>query len=90
MEPNVKRYQYDFAGKTLEVEFGKVANLANGSCMIRMGDTVVLSAATGTKKPSEGIDFFPLTVEYEEKQYAVGKIPEASSSVKAVLLKKRP
>lgn len=75
MEPNVKRYQYDLAGKTLEVEIGKVANLANGSCMVRMGDTVVLSTATGTKKPREGIDFFPLTVEYEEKQYAVGKIP---------------
>jgi polyribonucleotide nucleotidyltransferase len=75
MEPNVKNFQFDLAGRPFHVEIGKVANLAGGSCMVRCGDTVVLATATGSKKPREGIDFFPLTVEYEEKQYAVGKIP---------------
>lgn len=91
MEPNVKNYQFDLAGRPFHVEIGKVANLAGGACMVRCGDTVVLATATGAKKPREGIDFFPLTVEYEEKQYAVGKIPggfikrEGRPSEKAVL-----
>lgn len=68
-------YSMELAGKTLSVEIGKVAEQANGAALIRYGDTVVLSCATASEKPREGIDFFPLSVDYEERMYAVGKIP---------------
>lgn len=68
-------FETQLAGRTLVVETGELAGLANGSCLIRYGDTVVLSTATASKKPREGIDFFPLSVDYEERLYAVGKIP---------------
>ncbi|HIU64481.1 MAG TPA: polyribonucleotide nucleotidyltransferase [Candidatus Avacidaminococcus intestinavium] len=68
-------YSMELGGRTLTVEAGKVAKQANGSVMVRYGDTVVVVAATGTKVPREGVDFFPLTVDFEEKMYAVGKIP---------------
>jgi len=62
-------------GRTLTIEAGKIAKQANGSVMVRYGDTVIVVAVTGTKVPREGVDFFPLTVDFEEKMYAVGKIP---------------
>ena len=81
----------ELAGRTLTVEIGKVAAQANGAALMRYGDTVVLSTATASEKPREGIDFFPLSVEFEEKMYAVGKIPggfnkrEGKASEHAVL-----
>ena len=70
-----KIYETEVAGRKLSLEFGKVAGLANGSVMVRYGDTVVVTAATASDKPRDGIDFFPLSIDYEEKMYAVGKIP---------------
>ncbi len=70
-----KSYSMELAGRTLTVEIGKVAKQANGAALMSYGDTTILSTATASDKPREGIDFFPLSVEYEEKQYAVGKIP---------------
>ncbi len=74
-ERNVKNYKTEIAGRVLEVEIGKLANLASGSCKVSYGETVVLVTATSSDKPREGIDFFPLSVDYEEKMYSVGKIP---------------
>jgi polyribonucleotide nucleotidyltransferase len=71
----VNKYTMDIAGRPLVVEIGQVAKQANGAALVRYGDTVVLVTATASKEPREGIDFFPLTVDYEEKQYAAGKIP---------------
>lgn len=68
-------YSMELSGRTLSVEIGKVAGLAGGACMTTYGETVVLSTATASEKPREGIDFFPLSVDYEEKFYSVGKIP---------------
>jgi polyribonucleotide nucleotidyltransferase len=68
-------YSTELAGRTLSVEIGKVAGLANGACLVTYGETVVLSTATASEKPRQGIDFFPLSVDYEEKFYAIGKIP---------------
>ncbi len=70
-----KIYETEVAGRKLSLEFGKVAELANGSVLVRYGDTVVVTAATASDKPRDGIDFFPLSIDYEEKMYAVGKIP---------------
>ncbi len=68
-------FETQVAGRPLSLEFGKVAGLANGSVIVRYGDTMVISCATASDKPREGIDFFPLSIDYEEKMYAVGKIP---------------
>ncbi len=70
-----KIYETSIGGKSLSVEIGKVAELANGACILRSGDTVVLVTATNSEKPREAVDFFPLSVDYEEKLYAAGKIP---------------
>ena len=70
-----KKFEMELAGRTLRVDIGRVAAQANGAAFMHYGDTVVLSTATASDKPREGIDFFPLSVEYEEKLYAVGKIP---------------
>ena len=70
-----KSYSMELCGRTLTVDVGRVAAQANGAAFMHYGDTVVLSTATASKEPREGIDFFPLSVEYEEKMYAVGKIP---------------
>ena len=70
-----KSYSMELAGRTLTVDIGRVAAQANGAALLHYGDTVVLSTATASDKPREGIDFFPLSVEYNEKLYAVGKIP---------------
>ncbi len=68
-------FQMQLAGRTLSIETGKLAKQASGAVLVRYGDTGVLVTATGSKEPREGADFFPLTVDYEEKMYAVGKIP---------------
>ena len=68
-------FETELAGRTLTVETGKYAQQAGGACLVRCGDTCVLVTATASKTPREGIDFFPLSVEFEEKQYSVGKIP---------------
>ncbi|OLS01768.1 polyribonucleotide nucleotidyltransferase [Tissierella creatinophila] len=70
-----KIYHYKLAEKDLKVTIGKVAEQAGGSCLVQYGDTVILATATSSKQPREGIDFFPLSVDYEEKLYSVGKIP---------------
>ena len=70
-----KSFSMELAGRTLTVEVGRVAKQANGAAFMHYGDTVVLSTATASDKPRDGIDFFPLSVEYEEKLYSVGKIP---------------
>ena len=86
-----KQFTMELAGKTLRVDIGRVAAQANGAALMHYGDTVVLSTATASEKPREGIDFFPLSVEYEEKLYAVGKIPggfnkrEGKASENAIL-----
>ncbi len=86
-----KTFKYNLAGKELSVTTGKLAEQSNGSCLLRYGDTMVLVNAVASKQPKEGIDFFPLSVDYEEKLYSVGKIPggfikrEARPSEKAIL-----
>ena len=86
-----KSYSMELAGRTLTVDIGRVAKQANGAALMHYGDTVVLSTATASDKPREGIDFFPLSVEYNEKLYAVGKIPggfnkrEGKASENAIL-----
>ena len=86
-----KSFSMELAGRTLTVETGKVCAQANGAAFMRYGDTTVLSTATASEKPRDGIDFFPLSVEFEEKMYAVGKIPggfnkrEGKASENAIL-----
>ncbi|MBS5842853.1 MAG: polyribonucleotide nucleotidyltransferase [Clostridiales bacterium] len=86
-----KTYSMLLAGRPLTIETGKMALLANGAVLVRYGDTVVISTATASKEPRDGIDFFPLSVDYEEKLYSVGKIPggfikrEGKPSEKAIL-----
>ena len=67
--------ELEVAGKKFTIESGKVAKQANGACTVRVGDTVVLVTAVASKEPKQGIDFMPLTVDYRERTYAVGKIP---------------
>lgn len=87
-----KIYETELAGRKLTIETGKFANQANGSVTVRYGDTVVMTNVTASKEPKEGVDFFPLSVDYEEKLYAVGKIPgsfnrrEGKPADKAVLI----
>ena len=87
----VKTYSTELAGRNLSIETGKIAGLANGSVVVRYVDTVVMVNVTASKEPREGIDFFPLSVDYEEKLYSVGKIPggfnkrEGKPSEKAIL-----
>ncbi|MCQ2432493.1 MAG: polyribonucleotide nucleotidyltransferase [Clostridia bacterium] len=91
MFENYKVFNTVLAGRPLMVETGKVAGLANGSCMIHYGDTVILACATASKQPRDGIDFLPLSVDFEERMYAVGRIPggylrrEGKPSEKAIL-----
>ena len=70
-----KTFTMELAGKTLRVDVGRVAAQTNGAVFIQYGETTVLSTATASDKPRDGIDFFPLSVEFEEKMYSVGKIP---------------
>ena len=91
MAKDFKRFSMELAGRTLSVDIGRVAAQANGAALMHYGDTTVLSTATASDKPREGIDFFPLNVEYNEKLYAVGKIPggfnkrEGKASENAIL-----
>ena len=91
MYENHKIFKTEFAGRPLIVETGKFAQLANGSALVRYGDTVILATATASAKPRDGIDFFPLSVDFEERMYAAGKIPggflkrEGRPSEKAIL-----
>ena len=89
--PSHHIFETEFAGRKLTIETGKLAELANASCTIRCGDTVILATATASDMPREGTDYFPLTVDFEEKLYAVGRIPgsflrrEGRPSLRAVL-----
>ena len=91
MFENFKTFEYTLAGRPLVIETGKLAGLANGSCLVRYGETVVLACATASAKPRDGIDFLPLSVDFDEKLYAVGRIPgsynkrEGRPSEKAIL-----
>ena len=91
MFENYKTFTYELAGRPLVIETGKMAGLANGSCLVRYGDTVVLACATASDRPRDGIDFLPLSVDFEERLYAVGRIPgsylkrEGRPSEKAIL-----
>ncbi|MBQ6999353.1 MAG: polyribonucleotide nucleotidyltransferase [Clostridia bacterium] len=86
-----KKFTTTLAGRELTIETGELAQLSNGSVLVRYGDTVVMANATASKKPRDGVDFFPLSVDYEEKLYSVGKIPggflrrEGKPSDKAIL-----
>ena len=70
-----RTFETTLAGRPFVVETGKICGLSNGSCMVRYGETVVMVNATASPKPREGIDFFPLNVDFEERLYSVGKIP---------------
>ena len=89
--PEYRTYETELGGRPLKVEIGKLAGLANGSALVRFGDTTVLTAVTMAAKPRDGIDFFPLSVDFEEKLYAVGRVPgsfmrrEGRPSEKAIL-----
>ena len=92
MFENYRTFETEYCGKKLSVEVGKTCGLANGSCWVRYGETVVMANVTASPKPREGVDFFPLSVDYEEKLYSVGKIPgsflkrEGKPSEKAILV----
>ena len=91
MFENYRTFETTYAGRKLVVETGKTCGLSNGSCWVRYGDTVVMANVTASAKPREGIDFFPLSVDYEERLYSVGRIPgsftkrEGKPSEKAIL-----
>ncbi len=91
MFENYKTFSYDLAGRPLVIETGKMAGLANGSVLVRYGDTAVLACATASERPRDGIDFLPLSIDFEERLYAVGRIPgsylkrEGRPSEKAIL-----
>ena len=91
MFENFKIYETTFGGRPMTFETGKMCGLSNGSVLVRWGETVVLVNVTASAKPREGIDFFPLSVDFEEKLYSVGKIPgsfikrESRPSDKAIL-----
>ena len=86
-----RTFETTLADRPLVIETGKMAQLANGHCLVRYGDTVVMVNVTASRSPREGVDFFPLSVDYEEKLYSVGKIPggyikrEGKPSEKAIL-----
>ena len=91
MFENHRIFKYEYAGRPLIVETGKISQLSNGSCLVRYGDTTILANATASAAPRDGIDFLPLSVDYEERLYAVGRIPgsfnrrEGRPTTKAVL-----
>ncbi|MBQ6789172.1 MAG: polyribonucleotide nucleotidyltransferase [Clostridia bacterium] len=91
MFENYKKFSYELAGRPLTVETGKMAGLANGSALVRYGDTAILACATASERPRDGIDFLPLSIDFEERLYSVGRIPgsylkrEGRPSEKAIL-----
>ena len=84
------KFQMDFAGRPLVIEVGKLAKQASGAALVRYGDTAVFVTATGSKEAREDADFFPLTVDYEEKMYSVGKIPGGFIKREANRLNRQP
>lgn len=82
MTQNFKVFETEIGGRKVLVETGKYAEQANGSCVVRCGDTVVMVNVTMSETPREGMDFFPLQVDFEEKMYAVGKIPRRISKTR--------
>ena len=84
-----KQYEMELGGRKLVLEFGKYAEQANGSTFVRYGDTVLLVTATASDKPRDGIDFFPLSVDFEESCIPSARFPAVSSSAKAGLPKRR-
>ena len=94
MFENFRVFETEFAGRPLKIETGKMAQLANGECLVRYGETTIHVAATAAAKPRDGIDFFPLSVDFEEKLYSVGKIPgsflkrEGRPTDKAILVRR--
>ncbi|MCC8182980.1 MAG: polyribonucleotide nucleotidyltransferase, partial [Clostridiales bacterium] len=92
--PNYKCYEMDLCGRPLKLEVGKVAELANAAVVVTYGETTVLVTATAASRPRDGVDFFPLSVDFEEKLYAVGRIPgsfmrrEGRPSLPAVLARR--
>ena len=91
MFENYRKFSYELAGRPLTVETGKMAGLANGSALVRYGDTAILACATASARPRDGIDFLPLSIDFEERLYSVGRIPgsylkrEGRPSEKAIL-----
>ncbi len=91
MFENYKVFNYELAGRPLTIETGKMAGLANGSCLVRYGDTCILACATASARPRDGIDYMPLSVDFEERLYSVGRIPggyfrrEGKPTEKAIL-----
>ena len=89
--PNDKKYEMELAGRPFSIEVGKYAELANAAAMVKYGETTVMVAVTASPRPRDGVDFFPLSVDFEEKLYAVGRIPgsfmrrEGRPSLPAVL-----
>ena len=75
MFENFRVFKTEFAGREMSFEVGKMCGLSNGSCLVRYGETTVLVNVTASQKPRDGIDFFPLSVDFEEKLYSVGRIP---------------
>ncbi len=73
--PNDKKYEMELAGRPFSIEVGKYAELANAAAMVKYGETTVMVAVTASPRPRDGVDFFPLSVDFEEKLYAVGRIP---------------
>lgn len=88
MFENYKTFSYDFAGRPLVIETGKMAGLANGSVLVRYGDTAVLCCATASERPRDGIDFLPLSIDFEERLYASEESPALTSREKADRAKK--
>ena len=94
--PNYHKYELDLAGRPLTLEVGKLAELANAAVMVGYGDTRVLCCVTAAPRPRDGIDFFPLSVDFEEKLYSVGRIPgsfnrrEGRPGEKGILPRHRP
>ena len=84
--PKNKKWTMDLCGRPLTIEIGKMAELASASAMVTYGETSVMVAVTVAPRPRDGIDFFPLSVDFEEKLYAVGRIPVPSCAVRAVPL----
>ena len=85
-----KTFEMELAGRTLRVDVGRVAKQANGAVLMHYGDTTVLCTATASEKPRDGIDFFPLSVEYNERMYAVGKIPGGFNKRRKSILECNP
>lgn len=87
---NTNSVEIDWGGRPLKLETGKIARQAGGAVMATYGETVVLATVVAAKAPREGVDFLPLTVDYQEKAYAAGRIPAAISSAKDVRPKRKP